>query len=317
MQIKKSKDLFVSTKELAALFGATEDELIKYCNDFINETKFQYKKIDDEEKINIIIHIIDDILSKQTKISGVSRYNDWEKGWMENLDMFCKSNYNIKKLIPEYFKKNAPVRCNYDFIKPVSCDFVYNVTNVFRIWLFKKYLEPYDNIIEFGCGTAHNLVLIASLFPEKKLFGYDWVKSSERIIKLLNEKNNYRITGGHFDFFNPNKRIKILPNSAVYTFGALEQIGSKHNKFIQFILNKKPDIIINVECLNELYDTKILTDFLALQYHKKRNYLWNYYTSLKELEERGEIEIINYHHQKFGNIYNDTHSYVIWRIINK
>lgn len=90
-------------------------------------------------------------------------------------------------------------------------------------------------------------------------------------------------------------------------------MGNNHGPFLEFLLEKSPEICINVEPLYELYNPGHLLDYIALRYHNYRNYLNGYLSRLQELEAKGQIEILKVHHQRFGNLYNDTHSYVVWR----
>ena len=72
------------------------------------------------------------------------------------------------------------------------------------------------------------------------------------------------------------------------TYAALEQIGNNHEAFIQFLMRKSPLLCVNVECLCELYDDNALVDYLAIKYHKKRNYLDGYLTRLQQLQADGK-----------------------------
>ncbi len=89
-------------------------------------------------------------------------------------------------------------------------------------------------------------------------------------------------------------------------------MGNNHGPFLEFLLEKSPEICINVEPLHEFYSSGCLLDYLALRYHNYRNYLSGYLSRLQGLEAKSRIEILKMH-QQFGNLYNDTHSYVIWR----
>jgi hypothetical protein len=174
-------------------------------------------------------------------------------------------------------------------------------------------LEPYENVYELGCGSASNLARLAEIYPNKTLYGLDWASSSQDIILVMNTKLNINIFGHKFDFFNPDRAFHLKEQSAIYTFGALEQVGSNHENLLNYLLAEKPAICINIECLSELYDVNCLADYLALKYHNKRNYLNSFLTSLKKYEESGQIFIDKIHHQQFGNMYGDTLSYIVWR----
>jgi len=305
--------LDLTSRDLARLFGTTQKELQTYCRDLIATFDFRYRKFEGEERDQLILQVLTHINSEELTVAGQKRQSDWQIGWNENLQEFIDSGYDVGKLVPKYFKKNVPVRLNRDYVMPVNENFVLDVTKIFRSWLFQKYFENTESIYEFGCGSAFHLAFLSSLYPKKKLFGFDWVEPSQEIVRLLAQHYGWSIQGGKFDFFHPDEDLKIESNSAVFTFGALEQIGKNHGPFLDFLLKNCPELCINIEGLSELYEEDNLLDYLALKYHKRRQYLDGYLTRLRELEKEAKIEIIKVHHQFFGNLFDDPHSYVIWK----
>lgn len=307
------KVLCLTSKDLGALFGAKEDELVAFCEDEIAAMDFRYCKLEGEERDQIIMRVLKHIDSEELPVAGQKRRSDWKTGWGENLQEFIDSGFDVQKLVPKYFKKNVPVRLNRDYIMPVDEDFVLNVTKVFRSWLFQQYFQEVESIYEFGCGSGFHLAFLSSLYPEKRLYGFDWVEPSQEIIRLLAERYGWSIRGDKFDFFHPNESLRIESNSAVFTFGALEQIGKNHEPFLNFLLRQSPELCVNIEGINELYEEQNLLDYLSLKYHKRRKYLEGYLTRLRELEKERKVEIIKVHHQLFGNLFDDPHSYVVWK----
>lgn len=303
----------LSLNDFGELFGTDTEDIGRYCPDGIGELDFRYRKLAPAERDYLILSILKKIDSYDLPTSGQNRKADWERGWEENLREFIDSGYDFGKLVPKYFKKNVPVRLNGDYVMPVDSDFVLNCTKVFRNWLFGKYFKGVNSIYEFGCGSAAHLAFLATIYPDKKLYGLDWARPSQEIIRLLAEHYGWKIEGHYFDIFAPDPNLHLDVNSVVFTFGAMEQVGTQHEVFLQFLLRESPFLCINVECLLELYNPSYLTDYLACKYHERRNYLRGYLTRLRELESEGHIEILKTHHQRFGNIYNDSHSYVIWK----
>lgn len=303
----------LSIIDFAELFGATEEEITRFCGDQIANLDFHYRIIEGKEKDQLILKVLKHIDSEEAVPTGRHRQPDWEKGWSENMQDFIESGYDIEKLFPKYFKKNVPVRLNRNYVMPIHEDFVLNVTKLFRSWLYQKYFQEVENIYEFGCGSASNLAYLASIYPQKKLHGFDWTRASQEIIRSLAQHYDWPIKGNFFDLFCPDENIQIEPNSAVFTFAALEQLGNNCECFFNFILRKSPELCVNVEGLSELYEQDYLPDYLALKYHKRRNYLDGFLTRLRELEEEAEIEIIKVHHQQFGNLFDDSHSYIVWK----
>jgi len=313
-QVNRPKDNEISIPGIARLFGMREEELEKYCGDMIRRMNLKYRKIRGEKRDKIILEVLNQIDSKKLTISGQKRQSEWERGWEENLQEFKKSNYDVGKLVPKYFKRNVPVRMNRRYVLPEDANFVLNMTRVLCRWLFLKYLQGVEHIYEFGCGSAANLAFLAKLFPEKHFYGYDWTSTSNKIIKLLVRQYKWKIKGGIYDFFEPDQELHIYKKSAFFTFGALEQVGRNFDKYLDFVLKKTPMICINLECLYELYEPKYLLDFLAMKYHKRRDYLIGFLPALRRLERKGAVDILKFHHNTLGNVYGDTLSCVIWRV---
>ena len=76
-----------------------------------------------------------------------------------------------------------------------------------------------------------------------------------------------------FDMFTPDYNLKMPNNSGVCTCASLEQLGNNYHKFLDFLFEKKPKIIINMEPIIEFYDDTNLLDYLAIKYHNKIKYL--------------------------------------------
>lgn len=309
---KQAKQQDLTADDFGLLFGTSTEEVALHCEELIQKGDFRYDIIAGKHKEQIIIQVLERIFSTDLVKAGEERQIDWEQGWKENLDEFIASGYDLNKLVPKYFKKNVPARLNLEYIMPVSPDFVFAYTHVYRHWLFRKYFRDVENIYEFGCGPAYHLAYLAQLYPDKRLFGLDWATSSQEIIKNLARHFKWKIEGHRFDFFKPQPNFSLKKNSAILTFGALEQVGGNHGPFIELLLKNRPSICVNVECLSELYDSDNLLSYLALKYHQKRNYLSGYLTTLQRLERENKIEIIKFHYHKFGNLFDDALSYVIW-----
>ena len=195
---------------------------------------------------------------------------------------------------------------------PSNPDFETSFVTVLRVYLFSKYFSDASSIYEFGCGAGLNLVALARLFPEKKLYGLDWSTTSCDIVNKIAETHNFRLSGAFFDMFSPDYQLDIAKGSAVFTIGAMEQLGINYEPFLQFLLDKRPSICINIETLYEVYDQSILFDYVAAKYLERRGYLQGYLTRLRQLEAQGKIEIVKTQ-RSFGSLYHDGYSYVIWK----
>ena len=237
----------------------------------------------------------------------------WEKGWKENLHDFISTNYDLKALIPKYIKSFRPIRLDGKHVIPLDADFELNYPTAFLSWVFSKYLKEVDSIYEFGCGTGFNLILLAQMFPKKKLCGLDWIPASKKIIDLMAKKYNYSLKSRAFNMLKPDHSFRITKNSAIINVDSIEQLGTNFKPFADFVIKSSPAIVIDVNHFNELYDPNTLLDYLALKFEHKRGYANGYLTYLRQLESQNKIKIIKVHRSHVGTLYHDGFSYIVWK----
>lgn len=256
------------------------------------------KYLNKKEEEKAIIQILEVLLDNSVPFSGAHRKKQWEKGWGENLES--------GNITPKYFGKYPVQRFNGRLVK--GCNekqMLYSIVDS----LAKKYLKQAD-IYEFGCGTGHNLWRVKAINKKAKLHGFDWTKSSQKIV------NSMGFDGQNFDFFNPAD-IKLEKNAGVYTVASLEQTGTNYRKFVSYLLKNKPEVVVHIEPIPELLDSSKLLDYLSIQYMSKRKYLSGYLTYLEELEKKGKIKIIEARRSGIGSFLIDGYSIIIWKPIWK
>lgn len=303
----------LSIEDFACLFGADIDDFDDECRQFISQTDFGYRKLNSKERDKTILEVLRRIDSGELAVAGKERICQWDKGWSENLKNFISSGYDLAELTPKYVRPNQVLRLYRDYVMPSDANFELNFFTVLRLWLFKKYLGGFDDIYEFGCGPAYNLPLIAKMYPEKRLYGLDWSEAAVKIVNLLHSKHKINAVGCLFDMYSPDYGLKMSKNSVVITIGGLEQLGEDYQRFFRFLQEKAPRLCVHVEPLCELYDENNLVDYLAIRFHKARNYLDGLLTYLQRLESFGGIEIIKTQRMYFGSLFHDGWSMVIWK----
>ena len=191
------------------------DKLSDYVKNKISEYKLAYSPLEKKEEEEVIIKIIDTLLDPFLIYSGPHRLKQWEKGWDQNLKKLTKEK-TTDAVLPHYFGKHEINRLNQTFVKGVSPNYERNIFYVVVDYVFDKYLREFENIYEFGCGTGQNLLKAREVNPSANLYGLDWAKSSQKIIEKMISINLVKnIKGINFDLFKPDKKIKILDNSAV------------------------------------------------------------------------------------------------------
>ena len=281
----------------------------------IKKFQLNYQKIELKKKKIIIQSINQDIKNlKKTKLS--SKYLEkWDIGWKENYLEFLKTK-KVNSLVPKYFYKSNIIRINGEFYKSISKNFDSKLLNLINTHIFEKYFKNNNKpIVEFGCGTGSNLLLLRKINKKSLLLGLDWSQYSQ---KILNKFNNDNVFGYKFDYFNPyfDKKIKFEQNEwSCYTVASLEQVGKKYINFINFLKKNKPSIIVNIEPINELLNLKNINDNLSIRYAKKRGYLNGYYNYLLKLQKKKIIKILKVRKSYFGSKYINGYSLVVWKFI--
>ncbi|MGE0472987.1 MAG: hypothetical protein AB7P17_05090 [Nitrospirales bacterium] len=297
--------------DFEVLFGEAPGELFPECRELIKQYDFRYDILQGTSREQVFLRVLK-TLAEDLEVAGTHRKQRWEDGWAENLNEFQCSDYDVTALIPKFVRPQEIIRLHGEYVRPVSPYFEVNVVKILRYWMFQKWFQPIDHIYEFGCGTGHNLVDAASLFPNRPLFGLDWSQSSQKILRLLNEKHGLNVVGRNFNMLEPDQTFALRPRSGVFTVGAMEQLGYQYHGFVNYLLSQGPSICVHVETLYELYDQQHLFDYVAAKYLEKRNYLRGLLETLRILEREGRIHILATL-RTFGSLYHDGYSMVIWK----
>lgn len=291
-------------------------KLNNYVKNKIKGYNLLYSPLSNTEQEKIYIDIINTLIDPFLVFSGAHRLKQWEKGWEQNLNEL-NSEKKINSILPHYFGKYNIQQFKQNFVKGLSPNYERHMHYIILDYVFDKYLRKVKNIYDFGCGTGFILLKTREVNPSANLFGLDWTKSSQKIIKKITNSNlANNIKGYNFNFFKPNNKIKLLKNSAIYTIAALEQVGSNYKPFVSYLLKNKPDVCIHVEPIAELLDENRLIDNLSIKYFKKRNYLNGYLNYLRKLEKDKKIKILEAKRTYIGSMFIEGHSIIVWRPIN-
>jgi cyclopropane fatty-acyl-phospholipid synthase-like methyltransferase len=303
----------VIVSDFARSFGTEDEDISPECRKLIAEKDFSYVVLVGKERDNLLLQILKRIETDKQIIGAKKRQDIWHDGWAENLEDFIKSGYDLKALVPKFIRSAQVIRYNQDYIKSANQNFELDYLTVFRTWLFQKYFQEVESVYEFGCGTGFNMVALAEIYPQKALYGLDFVKSSCDLVNRIAEAYKLNLKGRVFDMINPDENFKIANNSAVFTIGAIEQLASKFEAFLQYLLKQSPKLCVHVEPTIELYDESNLVDYLAIRFQGKRGYTHNFLPRLKELEKEKKIEILKIKRLYFGSLYMEGYNLMIWR----
>jgi hypothetical protein len=311
-------NLKLQEHDFLGLFGEGDIDNFTHLDElksFIMRFNFEYTLTDRNLFEQCLLEILASLENKVFDKSGYQRLAKWERGWGENLSEFILSDFDTEKLTPKYYRGTTLSRLRGELIETRSLTFQYDFFQVLRFYITKKFLKNCSNIFEFACGPGHNIVAINEIINSGDIsfHGLDWSKQSVKIIDEIAKRKNINCTGREFDFYSPDYGLSFPRDSILLTFGGLEQIGENHDKFLKFILDKKPFLCINVEPIHEFYDTNSLLDFLANSYHHSRNYLRNYLSKLLFLEKRGDLRIEHLSRVPFGGIFHEGWNILVWK----
>lgn len=291
-----------------------EETCGEFASNKIESSDMRYEILsykEKEEQITKALKILD-----ENEFSITGDITKWHRGWEEVLSEFkkTKSVDNLAAKFSTTRGKELILRFYGEYIRANSKLFHQNLYTAFHYWAIEKYFKNAIEIFDFGCGTGENIKHIGDILPNTKLHGLDWVEESANIVNLLKENFEINARGHKFDMFNPDYSLNMPLGSVVYTSESLEQIGNNFHPFLNFLLEKKPSIVVNFEPIIEFYDDAILLDYLALKYHTQRKYLGKYYTELVNLQNQSRIRILKHHRIQYGGLNHDS-SIIVWEIL--
>jgi len=240
---------------------------------------------------------------------------DWQDDWFNVLQNLRTNNENVKSIIrPKWFRKSAFVNIQncLSLTETSYVDWEYQL--ITRQMLFYTHLRDIENICEFGSGSGTNFYLINEILQNKNFILSDISVTSLKIIEELKRKlNRNNLTYSNIDI-EQDIDLQLPDNTAVITTSVLEQIGDNYKNFINFILKEKPQIVINVEPIVELLDSKNGFDNVMNLYCEKRKYLAGYLTELEKLEKQKKIKIIMKKRTMVSGTFIEN-SVLIWKVL--
>ena len=254
------------------------------------------------------------ILGVLKKIAGGFRQpgskDVWDTGWGEILDAIQKDGFTPEALKPQYFGNDNMHRSNGDWH---VMDHAWQMDQSIRKSAISELVG--GNIVELGCGTGINQLLIAEMYPDAELVAADWAKASQEIISSISTYIGRHIKPVNFNMASLEgwDDLGIGETTAVLTIHALEQLGSDWGLLLTALRAAKPRICVHVEPILELYDETDLFDYLAAEYHRARDYLSGWLPAIRELERQGKAEIIRLERNKFGNRYHEAYTILVWK----
>lgn len=305
--------MILSPNDFAWSLGIPEADLPKECLELIHSADFRYTVLEGAKDAAVLAAM--KRIDNDTQIVATpERTQVWQNGWNENLQNFINSGYDPDSLIPKYYRRDVPMRWKQAFIKSPNPMFEHDFFKIVRHWMFRTYLSEAETIYEFGCGSGQNLVAAATMFPDKNIWGLDFVHSAIEIVNLLKDKAGLKnLSGQLFDMIHPDISFRLEPKAAIYTTFVIEQLGGKFQEFVSFLLENKPAICVHMEPTAEVYDLENLVDYLSYRFHTKRHYSTGFLPLIEELHKQNKAELIKVRRLYFGNLNMEGYTLIVWK----
>ena len=297
----------VEEKDFSNLGGISS-----FVSNKIQEYELRYSVPTNKQRDAILLKIVQYLLSDDIVVSGSHRKGQWEDGWLENLNEYLNSR-DLDAIVPKYFDKYKVQRLNGKFVIPQNDTFEVSLVRILQYIIFERYFKKSKSVYEFGAGTGHNLLRVREINNSASLYAMEWAKTGVEIIKnVAKDLKDNNLHGIVFDNFNPNFDVKLNPNSSIYTFAALEQLGDNTDSLINYWIVNKASIIVNVEPMSEPLNDDELLQYLSIKYFEKRAYLKGYINKLKALERDGTIVIHDIVRTGIGSMFIEGYSIISW-----
>lgn len=313
--INQEYPLNFTSNDFAKSFGVELECFSDVLLSKINNLNFNYRFPTNIEYEKLIHETLLKIDTDQQIIGAKERDQVWYNGWDENLKMYINSNFDEESLTPKFIRAGNPVRLNKQFVFPEDQNFELNFIEIYRQWFIENYMNEVENVYEFGCGTGHNLLHVNRVYPNLFLYGSDFVESSVNLINKIGSHKDINIRGDLFNMLEPNYDYVVKKNSAIFTFGALEQLASNLDPILDYFIDQGPNICIHTEPVIELYDDDNLVDYLGKKFQGKRGYSSGLISKLHKLENEGKISILKIKRLFFGSFFMEGYNHIAWKPI--
>jgi hypothetical protein len=299
--------------ELARVTGCSP-EVADFAFERLRPPELIYRPLTEAETAIALAEIEAVIRDKPLRVVGADDPDVWERGWAELAYRLADQRVTTETLRPQYFHAGVPCRLFGALVKQITPDFEYWVGLCVRFAIFAAFLRDRAHIVEFGCGTGINLLLLTELCPGTRLVGCDWATPSQKILAQMARESGKAIEGYRFNMLTATGNCgEIDGASAVLTVHALEQLGAGWQPFLDFLLARRPGLCLHIEPLLELYEPGNALDDLARRYHLKRRYLQGFVPAIEKLAAGGDAEILALRRTPFAGLYQEAYSVLVWR----
>ncbi|MBM3821892.1 MAG: hypothetical protein FJ404_03205 [Verrucomicrobia bacterium] len=297
---------------LSNLLGCPFEELPPRLKSEAISLSTECAPLDPEARDAHLLHVLQRVHETRMHRNDEENRQAFERGWSENLRASLEGGISVSALTPRYVRPHGTIRWRGGLVSPRDPFLAHKLLQLSVQWTFHRYLEGISTAYEFGCGSCQFLHVLSTLRPDLQLYGLDFTQASVAIVERL-AAYGARVRGQAFDMLKPKKGFLLQPGSAVFTVGALEQLGSRFEPFLEYLIEQKPRVVIHHEPILEFYNPDTLVDYAAILWHRKRDYLHGYWPALRHAARQKRVEILKARRPGFGDPYHESSSVIVWR----
>ena len=238
------------------------------------------------------------------KKAGPHRIDDWENGWA---GQGVTNEFDDFPNIPYYFKKNTHVRLGKGIYEDISgLTELCLLRTIQDVAFSSNILKNVNSIVEYGCGTGHNLTYLKSQ-KNYELYGADWAQSAvEKLVenKIVKYGNAFKV-----DYFKPETYISPNEPFIAFTNASLEQSGTNYKDFMNFLFkNDSCHGGIHIEPISDLVQPIHPLNISSINYTDKRGYLEGFYNFMKN----SNMTILQANDYGIGSKFLSGYQLLIW-----
>ena len=158
------------------------------------------------------------------------------------------------------------------------------------------YAKDASCLVELGAGYGSKIFSLSefSLLDKLPLYAAEYTKSGCDLIKLISKKTNKQVTVGRCDFDELTiDNFEIPKNSIIFTSYSVHYVNKLKKRFVEFISNLKPKMVVHFEPCYEYFDEKSLHGLLCKRYMELNGYTKNIASAIQEgcIENEAKFEV--------------------------
>lgn len=151
-----------------------------------------------------------------------------------------------------------------------------------QISLYRESLEPHVDgascLVELGAGYGSKILALSQMnpFANLALYAGEYTQAGCDLIELIARKEDRQIQVGGCDFNELHvSGLQIPENSIVFTSYSVHYVPVLKQKFVDFIFNFRPKVVVHFEPCYEYYDVATLHGLMCMRYAELNGYTRN------------------------------------------